>query len=71
MKKYHRWKQCEYGVQCKKCGVSQRKRAHITACPPTRFEIMTMDVIHCSDFSQPLNFDGLHFPLSGVSKGNI
>ncbi len=58
--KYHRWEDTESGVRCKRCRVCQGKKAHITSCPPTPFELMLMDRIHYGNISHPLNFDGLH-----------
>ena len=58
--KYHRWKVIGNGVQCIRCGICQKKRGHITACPPTWFEMMIIKRLHYGDMTKPKSFNGLH-----------
>lgn len=64
---YHRWQETGRGYECKRCGVSQRKKAHITSCPPTWFEMTLIDKINYGDFRTiDTEFDGL---LSILNQG--
>ena len=57
--KYHRWENIEGGVGCKRCGVIQLKKGHITACPPTFLEKILLDSIAYGSTKQTSTFKGL------------